>query len=117
MSKKILNNIRLLPAEIEGIAAACEEVFEKNQIPSDGIKLLLYGSRTDIKRKGGDIDLLLEVPSLYFSSCQNLQLRLLSTIKEKIGDQKIDLLIRNQNARLTTFEKIALKNKKLLKQW
>ncbi|MBN21454.1 MAG: hypothetical protein CL678_09230 [Bdellovibrionaceae bacterium] len=58
------------------------------------LEVRLSGSRVDDFKKGGDIDLLL--------ICQNEEIRqqmreqkpeILSELKEKIGDQKIDLTI------------------------
>ena len=49
----------------------------------------LYGSRTDDSRKGGDIDLVVVSSSLEFGD----RLDLLSKLKEKLGDQKIDLKV------------------------
>lgn len=51
--------------------------------------IFLYGSRTDLKAKGGDIDLLILSQKLTFKD----KLTLLSKIKESLGDQKIDLTI------------------------
>ena len=52
-------------------------------------KIFLYGSRTDCSAKGGDIDLLVESEVLKFSE----KIKILTDIKSKIGDQKIDLTI------------------------
>lgn len=54
--------------------------------------IYLYGSRRDAASKGGDIDLLLLSETLQFRD----KLDLLSILKEKLGDQKIDLTIRSQ---------------------
>jgi predicted nucleotidyltransferase len=51
--------------------------------------IYLYGSRTDLNAKGGDIDLLVVSDKLKFRD----KLDLLSKIKESIGDQKIDFTI------------------------
>lgn len=49
----------------------------------------LYGSRAQDHLKGGDIDLLVESETLRFSD----KIDLLITIKEAIGEQKIDLTV------------------------
>lgn len=51
--------------------------------------IYLYGSRVDPSLKGGDIDLMVISEKLSWSD----KLTALTEIKEKIGDQKIDLLI------------------------
>lgn len=117
MLKKNLHNYRLLLKEREGIIQGIEAVVHQGGYSLNECKLFLYGSRTDVTRKGGDIDLMLEVPDIEFNRIQELEINFLIAIKEKIGDQKIDFLIRNQKAMMTPFEKVALKNKKLLKKW
>ena len=55
-------------------------------------KVYLFGSRTDDSKKGGDLDLL--VISEVITTLNKLDV--LVRLKEKIGDQKIDLLIKKQ---------------------
>ena len=61
-------------------------------------QLKLYGSRVHDHLKGGDIDLLLLTDNV---DTAHLLLekkhRLLAAMKEKLGDQKIDLLIAAKN--------------------
>lgn len=56
--------------------------------------LYLYGSRTDDTARGGDIDLILLVSSKHEQKIIDDKIHyLLSTIKQAIGDQHIDLSI------------------------
>ncbi len=55
-------------------------------------KVYLYGSRTNDALKGGDIDLLVLSETLTFSD----KISILVEIKQILGEQKIDLLIANQ---------------------
>lgn len=81
--------MRLTPQEITKLIQAIQEFLGQN--PAE---LRLFGSRTDDKRKGGDIDLLLVVDNAEFNNQLNLQKHLvLARMKELIGDQKIDLRI------------------------
>lgn len=74
-------------------------------------ELYLHGSRVDDTRKGGDIDLLLLAPDQEKDHFQRNKHIILSDIKEKIGDQKIDLTISSSNQKtLDPFVKIALKH-------
>ncbi len=57
-----------------------------------GAQIFLYGSRLDDHLKGGDIDLLIVSEKLSFSD----KIQILSEIKTQIGEQKIDILIRNK---------------------
>ena len=54
-------------------------------------KLYLFGSRSDDTKKGGDIDLYLQLDSSSYSL--EKKLHFLVELKEKIGEQKIDLVV------------------------
>ena len=91
--------MRLAKFEIEAIKRSFKEVFK------DG-KIYLFGSRVDDTKKGGDID-------LYIISDQkeNLfekKIEFLVSLKEKIGDQKIDVIISRDRNR--PIEQEALRN-------
>jgi uncharacterized protein len=60
-------------------------------------RIYLYGSRADDSKKGGDIDLLVLSEKLTFAD----KITLLAGIKEKLGEQKIDLIIRNADSAAT----------------
>ena len=55
--------------------------------------LYLFGSRTDDRLKGGDIDLLLVVSDSEVDAVKSLRYQILARLKMAIGDQKIDLAI------------------------
>lgn len=69
-------------------------------------QVLLYGSRADDTKRGGDIDLLILTD-------RNVDLRTRVKIEarmwEKIGEQKIDILIEKPNA-LSRFGRIVMPN-------
>jgi len=58
-------------------------------------EIFLFGSRTDDSLKGGDIDILI------FSESMNLRSKLLlkSSLFEKIGEQKIDVIIEKNHTK------------------
>jgi predicted nucleotidyltransferase len=59
----------------------------------EGVKIFLFGSRTDPEKRGGDIDLLIEnVPSENISL--KTKIAFLSDLKRQMGDQKIDIVFR-----------------------
>ncbi len=58
----------------------------------DDAKVFLFGSRTNDKERGGDIDLLVEVPKQIDDSMRK-KLRIMGRIQRQIGEQKIDLII------------------------
>ncbi len=83
------NKVRLTDEQINGIISSIAG-FVKNQ----DAKLYLYGSRTNLAAKGGDIDLLLIVGNNeQREALQGQKHYILAEIKKNIGDQKIDLLI------------------------
>ena len=84
--------MRLKPEYIQHIVDALTPFL------SPGATLRLYGSRMNPKARGGDIDLLLLVPSVQQKNAlQRDHHHLLAEIKKRIGDQKVDLLISEPN--------------------
>ncbi|QOP42645.1 nucleotidyltransferase domain-containing protein [Sulfurimonas sediminis] len=76
-----------------------ERVFIKEiflETFQDG-KIYLFGSRTDDAEKGGDIDLFVQSDS---NNPLEKKIQFLSRLKQKIGDQKIDLIIARDSNRL-----------------
>lgn len=56
-------------------------------------RIILFGSRADDTKKGGDIDLLIYSEKLVFED----KLKILAKLYEKLGEQKIDILIAKNN--------------------
>lgn len=54
--------------------------------------VLLFGSRTDNAKRGGDIDLLVESP-LPTEEAERAKIRTIADIQLALGDQKIDLVV------------------------
>lgn len=85
--------MRLSKSEIEAIKDEALASFGRN------VSVYLFGSRTDDMKKGGDIDLIIK-PELskehkYFKN----KIEFLINLKNRIGDQKIDVLIAKENDR------------------
>jgi uncharacterized protein len=55
-------------------------------------RVFLFGSRVDDTKRGGDIDLFVEIP-FKIDNMVRKKLRILSQIQRRIGEQKIDLII------------------------
>ena len=84
-------SLRLSQSERDGIrlavARACEEL---------GVvwrRIVLFGSRTDPTRRGGDIDLLVELDPLHPADVYRLTQRLRIAIEDEIGAQHVDLVV------------------------
>lgn len=92
--------MRLNPKEAGSIKKAFLEVFQEGTI-------LLFGSRVDDSKKGGDIDLYLQLahplsPSEQLEKKAQFKLKLY----EALGEQKIDIIIAKDQQR--SIEKSAL---------
>jgi predicted nucleotidyltransferase len=55
-------------------------------------RLLLFGSRVDDNKKGGDIDLYIETQEL---EPFDKKIQLLRALQRELGEQKIDIVINN----------------------
>jgi predicted nucleotidyltransferase len=61
-------------------------------------ELKLFGSRVNDQAKGGDIDLLVVFPNtLTYEHALEKKLMILVDLKQKLGDQKIDLIFATPN--------------------
>lgn len=82
-------------------------------------RLLLYGSRARDDLKGGDIDLLVVVDTpLEADKLSMKEHVLLSDIKKKIGDRKIDLVIKSNDViQNDPFWQLASRSAVLLKDY
>lgn len=65
---------------------------EVARIMGEGVRLLLFGSRTDDSRRGGDIDLYLETPERQEQAWRQV-LRLNAALQERLGEQKLDIVL------------------------
>jgi len=85
--------MRLTLFEIETI------VKLKNRYFSEADKIYLFGSRVDDTKKGGDIDLYID---LFDKESKNYQhkLNFIADLQEVIGEQKIDLIVSQDESRL-----------------
>jgi len=85
--------MRLSLFEIETIVRLKDIYFGKAS------KIYLFGSRTDDTKKGGDIDLYVQLDSVIEQEDDN-QNKFLIELKSIIGEQKIDLLFSTDKERL-----------------
>lgn len=71
--------------------AAIESLFRKHFLPGD--KLWIFGSRVDLNKKGGDIDLYIETDANDASTAIKMKSDFLWDLEHKIGEQKIDVVL------------------------
>ncbi len=85
--------MRLLQQEINDIKTAFQKSFD------DG-KIYLFGSRVDDTKKGGDIDLFIELNNKISSNeIFNKKSAFRLNLYEKLGEQKIDIIISKDKSR------------------
>lgn len=74
------------------------------QEAGNDVSVLLYGSRTDDSRRGGDVDLLIESePPIGLWQCARIKTRL-----EQALQLPVDIVAKARNAAPTPFQSIAL---------
>lgn len=80
--------MRLLKSEVKVIKEISSVIYGSNS------KVILFGSRVNDTIKGGDIDLYI-IPGRKFtrSELRDQRIKYLVSLKSKIGDQKIDLVV------------------------
>jgi len=80
--------LRLKESEIQAIKETFDNLFEKGEV-------ILFGSRIDNTKKGGDIDLYIKAPYSF-----DKKISFLAKLKRKIGDRKIDVVFNIDENRL-----------------
>jgi predicted nucleotidyltransferase len=98
--------MRLSAPEIAAIKQASAAHF------GGALPVRLFGSRVDDHRKGGDIDLLIEVPS-GIATLRN-EIAVERAITDRIGERRIDLILVEPGHALEPIERIACRDGVLL---
>ncbi|MEI6873643.1 MAG: nucleotidyltransferase domain-containing protein [Spirochaetota bacterium] len=83
--------MRLKETEVRAIKESFEAIFQEGDV-------YLFGSRTDDAKKGGDIDLFMEIQDR--SDLFPKKIRFLAMLKRRIGDQRIDVVFNEDASRL-----------------
>ena len=76
--------MRLTEFEIKAIKESANEIFGPE------VEILLFGSRVDDERRGGDIDLYIKAPT---GIDLKHKIKFLVSLEQKIGEQKIDVVL------------------------
>ena len=80
--------MRLSPSE-----RAAVELAARRFLPA-GSRVLLFGSRNDDRRRGGDIDLLVEIPTLCSAADTVMHRnRFTAHLYRLLGERRIDVLV------------------------
>ena len=98
--------MRLTQDEIKAIKDAFRATFKEG-------KIYLFGSRVDDEKRGGDIDLYIDLPySISIKEMLEKKSAFKLMLYDMIGEQKIDVIISKDKSK--KFEKDILKNGILL---
>ena len=76
--------MRLQSKDIQTIIQIAKDIY------GESVKVYLFGSRVDDAKRGGDIDLLIRTSEEKKGVLARI--RMLSRLKQAIGDQKIDII-------------------------
>lgn len=84
--------MRLTQPQIEAIKQAAEQTFGPDA------NVWLFGSRVDNAKRGGDIDLYVELPSIDPDDRQQLESRFWVRLQRALGERRIDIVTHLQGA-------------------
>lgn len=75
--------------------ASLEKLFKQHFLSED--ELWLFGSRADLTRKGGDIDLYIETSAKTIEDAIKRKTDFIWELEQAIGEQKIDIVLNMVN--------------------
>ena len=99
--------MRISSVEHEAIAAASREAFPA------GTRVVLFGSRLDDSAKGGDIDVMLELPTAIENPAL-LSATLSARISRALHGRKVDVLLSAPNLMHLPIHDVAFRDGQLL---
>jgi predicted nucleotidyltransferase len=86
-----LDQIRICPRDREGIRRAT--VRACHEAVATWRRIIVFGSRTNPRRRGGDIDLLLEIAADPPTDTYRLKQRLRLALEDELGPQHFDIVL------------------------
>lgn len=89
-------NIRLKDDVIAYIKSLSFDIFDSSNI-------WIFGSRADIKKRGGDIDIYLETDK--HEDILQSKIVFLREFEKKFGEQKVDLIVNNHTSSKPIFDR------------
>lgn len=91
-------NIRLEENELECIIQSFNECF------GEGDRLYLFGSRVYPEKRGGDIDLYIEVKNFDAQKNYDQKSQFWILLQDRLGEQKIDIVVCDPNQDLLIYK-------------
>ena len=92
--------MRLTAAQIDTIKSTAQAVL------GQGVQVTLFGSRVDDEQKGGDVDLMVEVPQPLKEPAL-IAARIASLVSRGLQGRKVDVLLRAPNLMEQPIHRIA----------
>ncbi len=102
-----MKGIRLDNSQILVISKA----FRAHFLPED--HLWIFGSRVDLNKRGGDIDLYIET-SMSAEEASSARIKFLTNLEIELGEQKIDVVMKIRDLDLPIYEVAKNEGVKLL---
>lgn len=85
-----ISDLRLSPRERDGIRRAVDSTCAATGITWR--RIVVFGSRTDPARRGGDIDLLVVIDPTHGVDYERLKRQLRLALEDEIGEQRVDIV-------------------------
>lgn len=95
--------MRLTLSQIDMIRQAAQSVF------GDLVRVTLFGSRINDKAKGGDVDLMVEVPNIVDEPAL-LGARVASRVSRAMDGRRVDVIVKAPNLKIQPIHEIATRN-------
>ena len=92
--------MRLTPSQIEMIRNTAQLVF------GDIARVTLFGSRIDDQAKGGDVDLMVEVPNIVDEPAL-MGARVASRVSRAMNGRRVDVILKAPNLKIQLIHEIA----------
>lgn len=92
--------MRLTPSQVETIRSTAQQLL------GVGVRVTLFGSRVDDTCKGGDVDLMVEVPDAIDEPAL-LCARLASRVSRAMDGRKVDVVLKAPNLMVQPIHQIA----------
>ncbi len=96
--KYSMQGVRLTDHYVEVIRKTFKEYF------ADEDHLWLFGSRANLSKKGGDIDLYIETTLSDISNITDAKFAFLIELEKQLGEQKIDVVIKYNDQSLLIYD-------------
>jgi hypothetical protein len=93
-----MQKVRLRDWEVQSIIETFTDCFAAED------ELWLFGSRADLSKKGGDIDLFIDSKMGNVAKILDAKIDFLGKLQDKIGEQKIDVVLKYNDNDLFIFK-------------